>query len=80
MNRFKDLDLVDRVPEELWTEVHNIVQEAVTKTIPKKNKCKKAKWLSEEALQIAGERSEKQGRKGKIDPKKCGVPENSKEI
>ena len=53
MNRFKDLDLVDRVPEELWTEVHNIVQEAVTKTIPKKNKFKKAKWLSEEALQIA---------------------------
>ena len=53
MNRFKDLDLVDRVPEELWREVRNIVQEAVTKTIPKKNKCKKVKWLSEEALQIA---------------------------
>ena len=53
MNRFKDLDLVDRVPEELWREVHNIVQEAVTKTIPKKKKCKKVKWLSEEALQIA---------------------------
>ena len=53
MNRFKGLDLVDRVPEELWTEVHNLVQEAVTKTIPKKKKCKKAKWLSEEALQIA---------------------------
>ena len=51
-NRFKGLDLVDRVPEEIWTEVHNIIQEAVTKTIPKERKCKKAKWLSEEALQI----------------------------
>ena len=58
MNRFKGLDLVDRVPEELWTEVHNILQEAVTKTIPKKRKCNKAKWLSEEALQIAEERRE----------------------
>ena len=58
MNRFKGLDLVDRVPEELWTEVHNIVQEAVIKTIPKKKKCKKAKWLSEEALQIAVKRRE----------------------
>ena len=48
-NRFKGLDLIDRVPEELWTEVHDIVQEAVIKTIPKKKKCKKAKWLSEEA-------------------------------
>ena len=47
-NRFKGLDLVDRVPKELWTEVHDIVQEAVIKTIPKKKKCKKAKWLSEE--------------------------------
>ena len=52
-NRFKGLDLIDRVPEELWTEVHDIVQEAGIKTIPKKKKCKKAKWLSEEALQIA---------------------------
>ena len=58
MNRFEGLDLIDRVPEELWTEVHDIVQEAVTKTIPKKKKCKKAKWLSEEALQIAEERIE----------------------
>ena len=58
MNRFKGLDLVDRVPEELWTEVCNIVQEVVTKTIPKKKKCKKAKWLSEETLQIAEERRE----------------------
>ena len=52
-NRFKGLDLIDRVPEELWTEVHDIVQEAGIKTISKKKKCKKAKWLSEEALQIA---------------------------
>ena len=52
-NRFKGLDLVDRVPEELWTEVRDIVQETGSKTIPKKKKCKKAKWLSEEALQIA---------------------------
>ena len=50
INRIKGLDLIDRVPEELWTEVHNIVQEVVTKTIPKKKKCKKARWLSEEAL------------------------------
>ena len=51
-NRFKGLDLIDRVPEELWTEVHDIVQEAVIKTIPERKKSKKAKWLSEEALQI----------------------------
>ena len=57
-NRFKGLDLIDRVPEELWTEVHHIVQEAGIKTIPKKKKCKKAKWLSEEALQIAKKRRE----------------------
>ena len=50
-NRFKGLDLIDRVPEELWTEVRDIVQELVIKSIPKKKKCKKAKWLSEEALQ-----------------------------
>ena len=55
-NRFKGLDLIDRVPDELWTEVRGIVQEAVTKTIPKKKKCKKAKWLSEKALQIAEKR------------------------
>ena len=52
MNRFRGLDQVEKVPKELWTEVHNIVQEAVIKTIPKKKKCKKANWLSEEALQI----------------------------
>ena len=57
-NRFKGLDLIDRVPEELWTEVHVIVQETGIKTIPKKKKCKKAKWLSEEAFQIAVKRRE----------------------
>ena len=61
-NRFKGLDLIDRVPEELWTEVRNFVQEAVIKTIPKKKKCKKAKWLSEEALQIAEKRREAKGK------------------
>ena len=58
MNTFMGLGLADRVPEELWIEVHNLVQEAVTKTIPKKKKCKKAKWLSEKTLQIAKERRE----------------------
>ena len=58
MNRFKGLGLIDRVPEELWIEVPNILQEAVMKTIPKKKKCKKAKWLTEEPLQIAEERRE----------------------
>ena len=57
-NRFKGLDLISRVPEELWTEVRDIVQETVIKTNPKKKKCKKAKWLSEEALQIAEKRKE----------------------
>ena len=61
-NRFKGLDLIDRVPEELWTEVHDIVQEAVIKTIPKKKKCKKAKWLSEEDLQTAMKRREVEGK------------------
>ena len=60
-NRFKELDLIDRVPDELWTEVHDIVQEAGIKTIPKKKKHKKAKWLSEEALQIAEKRNEAKG-------------------
>ena len=53
INGFKGLDLIDKVPEELWMEVHDIVQEMRIKTFPKKKKCKKAKWLSEEALQIA---------------------------
>ena len=57
-NRFKGLDLIDRMPEELWTEVPNIVQEAGINTIPKEKKCKKAKWLSEEVLQIAVKRRE----------------------
>ena len=60
-NRFKGLDLIDRVSEEVWAEVHDIAQEAVIKTIPKKKKCKKAKWLSEEALQIAEKRREAKG-------------------
>ena len=62
INRFKGLDLVDRVPVELWMEVHNIAQETVTQNIPKKKKCKKAKWLSKEALQIAEERKELKGK------------------
>ena len=66
-NRFKGLDLIDKVPEELWTEVHDTVQEAVIKTIPKKKKCKKAKWLFEEDLQIAVSRSEVKGKGEKKD-------------
>jgi len=61
-NRFKGFDLIERVPDEIWMEVHDIVQEAVIKTIPKKKKCKKAKWLSEEALQIAEKRREAKGK------------------
>ena len=61
-NRFKGLDLIDSVPDELWTEVHDIVQETGIKTIPKKKKCRKAKWLSEEALQIAEKRREAKGK------------------
>ena len=67
------------MPDELWTEVRDIVQEAVIKTIPKKKKCKKAKWLSEEVLQIVVNKSEKQRRKGKIYAFECRVPKNSKE-
>ena len=61
-NRAKGLDLIDRVPEEQWTEVHDIVQEAVTKAIPKKKKCKQAKWLSEEALQMTMTRRDAKGK------------------
>ena len=61
-NIFKGLELTDRVPDELWTEVHDIVQETGIKTIPKKKKCKKAKWLSEEALQIAVKRREEKSK------------------
>ena len=65
-DKFKGLDLIDKVSEELWTEVHDIVQEAVIKTISKEKKCKKSKWLSEEALQIAVKRREEKG-KGEKD-------------
>ena len=65
--KFKGLDLIDRVPEELWTEVQDIVQEAVIKTMPKKKKCKKAKWLSEEALQIAVKRKEVKSKEKRKD-------------
>ena len=78
-NRFKGLDLIDRVPEELWMEVHDIIQEAVIRTIPKNKKCKKAKWLSKEALQIAEKRGETWRRKGKVYLFECRVPKNSKE-
>ena len=61
-NRFKGLDLIDRVPEELWTEVCDLLQELVVKTIPKKKKCKKAKWLSGEVLQIIEKRREAKGK------------------
>ena len=79
-NRFKGLDLINRVPDELWMEVRDIVEEAVAKTIPKKKKCKKAKWLSEEALQIAVKRREAKSKREKERyPFECRVPHNSKE-
>ena len=82
INSFKGLDLVDRVPEELWTEAYNIVHEVVTKTSLKKNKCKKAKYLSEEVLQIAEERRETKS-KGESErynsTTECRVTENNKE-
>ena len=62
VNRFKRLDLIDRVPKDLWTEVHDIVKEAVIKIIPKKQKCKNTKWLSDKALQIAEKRREVKGK------------------
>ena len=65
-NRFKELDLIDRVPDELWTEVHDIVEETRFKTIPMEKKCKKAKWLSEEALQIAVKRREAKSKRKDI--------------
>ena len=69
-NRFKGQDLIDRVPDELWTEAHDIVQETGSKTIPKKKKCKEAKWLSEEGLQIAVKRREEKsnGEKERYTP------------
>ena len=79
-NRLNGLDLIGSVPEELWMEVCDIVQEAVIKAIHNKKKCKKAKWLSEEALQIIEKRREdKERRKRKIYPFECRVPKNSKE-
>ena len=71
-NRFKGLGLIDRVPDELWMEVHDIVQETGIKTIPKKKKCKKAKWLSEEALQIAVKRREAKSKGEKA--MNCSMP------
>ena len=76
-NGFKGLNLIDRVPDELWVEVRDIVQKAVRKMIPKKKKCQKAKWLSQEALQIAVKRR-KEKEKGNIYPFECRVPKNSK--
>ena len=73
-NRFKGLDLIDRVPEELWMEVCDTVQEAGIKTIPKKKKCKKAKWLSEEALKIAEKRREKLPDVQKVKEKMKEIP------
>ena len=78
-NSFKGLDLIDRVPEELWTEVHGTVQEAVIRTITKKKKCKNAKWLSEEALQIAVKRREVKGKGVKERYTQCRVSKNSME-
>ena len=78
-NRYKGLDLIDRVPDELWTEVHDTVQETGIKTISKKKKCKKAKWVSEEVLQIAVKRREVKSKGEKIFPSECRVPKNSKE-
>ena len=66
-NKFKGLDLIDRMPKELWTKVHHIIQEAVIKTIPKKKKCKSAKWLSDEALQIAVKRREAKSKEKRKD-------------
>ena len=80
-NRFKGLDLIDRVPDELWTEVHDIVQETGIKTIPKKKECKKAKWLSKEALQIAVKRREakSKGQKERYTHLNAEFQSNSKE-
>ena len=79
-NRFKGFDLIDRVPEELWMEFYDTVQETMIKTITKKKKCKKTNWVSEEALQIADKRREAKDKEEKekdIHPE-CRVPKNSK--
>ena len=79
-NRFKGLDLIDRVPDELWNEVCGIIQETGINTIPMEKKCKKAKWLSEEALQIFVKRREAKSKGQKeIYPFKCRVPRKHKE-
>ena len=79
-NRFKGLDLIDRVPDELWTEAHDIVRETGIKTIPMEKNCKKAKWLSEEALQIAVKRRETKSKGEKEQyTHLSAVPKNSKE-
>ena len=80
-NRFKGLELIDRVPDELWTEVHDIIQETGIKTFPKKKKCKKAKWLSGEALQIAVKRRESKikGEKERYTHLNAEFQKNSKE-
>ena len=78
-NRFKGLDLIDRVPDELWMEVHGIVQETGIKTIPMEKKCENAKWLSREVLQIAVKRREAKS-KGEKERYECRFPKNSKEI
>ena len=75
-NRFQGLDLIDRVPEELWNEVRDIVQETGIKTIPMEKKCKKQKWLSGNSCEK--KRGKKQRRKGKINTSECRVPKNSK--
>ena len=77
-NRVKGLDLIDRVPDELWNAVRDIVQETGMKTIPMEKKGKKAKWLSGEALQIAVKRSEEKSKGEKIQASECRVPKNSK--
>ena len=78
-NRFKGLDLIGRVPDELWMEVPDTVQETGIKKIPKKKKCKKAKRISEEALQIAVRREAKSKGENEIYPFECRVPKNSQE-
>ena len=79
-NRLKGLDPIDRLPDELWTEVHDMVQETGIRTIPKKKKCKKAKWLFEEALQIAVKKEKRKAKEKRNDiPIECRVPKNSKE-
>ena len=78
-NRFQGLDLIDRLPDELWTEVHDIVQETGMKNIPMEKKCKKAKWLSGEVLQIAVKRREVKSKGEKESYKhECRVPKKSK--